>query len=186
MSTPDLCTHGVTALGYCSGSTAIWCDPATGQIITWSCAMDGYACTEWDCADGAYCCGQPQQSMADMAAPAEASQACLALGYGGACEGDVASWCDNGTIYTIDCAARGQACAVDACASGAYCCDQSVPPSSPPDLSEDECTSLGLAGACSGEVARYCASGVIHEDDCVAKGQTCQVDTCGYGANCCP
>src|SRR5262249_55794883 len=62
MSMPDLCNHGVSFYGYCSGSTAIWCDPSTGQIITWNCAMDGYTCEEWTCADGSYCCGTPQTS----------------------------------------------------------------------------------------------------------------------------
>lgn len=188
MSMPDLCNHGVTFYGYCSGQTAIWCDPSTGQIITWDCGMDGYSCGEWDCADGAYCCGQPQQSMADMAMPAQPSAQCLALGYDGECDGNTATWCDNGTIYAIDCTSRGQGCGVNTCATGAYCCDDTTPPASTPDMSQpvDECTTLGLAGVCSGNVARYCSGGNIVEDDCTLKGETCEVDTCGYGANCCP
>jgi hypothetical protein len=188
MSMPDLCNHGVSFYGYCSGATAIWCDPSTGQIITWDCAMDGYSCGEWDCADGAYCCGQTQTPMADMAMTTSPSPECTALGYDGACQGDTATWCDNGTIYAIDCAARGQGCAVNSCATGAFCCDTTATPPPAPDMSQpaDECTTLGLAGVCSGNDARYCAGGVINDDDCTAKGQTCQVDTCGYGANCCP
>jgi hypothetical protein len=133
MSMPtDLCTHGVTFLGYCSGTTAIWCDPSTGQIITWNCAQDAYQCQEYGCADGAYCCDNPAMTpMVDMAAPATISPECTALGYEGACEGNVATWCDNGTVYTIDCDARGQACSVNGCASGAYCCDP--PPAAPTD-----------------------------------------------------
>jgi hypothetical protein len=133
MSTTDPCTHGVTFAGYCSGTTAIWCDPSTGQIITWNCAQDSYSCQQDGCADGAYCCGDaPMTPMVDMAAPANVSAQCSALGYAGACQGNLASWCDNGTIFSIDCEARGQACAVDSCASGAWCCD--VTPSATPDL----------------------------------------------------
>jgi hypothetical protein len=196
MSMPDLCTHGVTADGYCSGSTAIWCDPATGEIVTWNCAQDGYSCQEFSCASGAYCCGDPSAPMQDMSMPSTPSPECTSLGYDGECQGNVATWCDNGTIYTIDCDTRGQTCAVNSCATGAYCCDTpTTPPVDAPDLSPapdptlSQCDQLGLKGECgglSGNVATWCAAGQIMEDDCTTKGQTCQVDTCGYGANCCP
>jgi hypothetical protein len=202
MSHPDLgappmsvgCTHGVTYEGYCAATTAIWCDPSTGQTVAWNCAIDGYTCEENGCADGAYCCGTPQMSMADMATPTEASPECLALGYTGACDGDTATWCDNGNIVRIDCGARSQSCMVDTCASGAYCCDA---PADAPDLSDvpdlgdapdlvDECAQLGTAGACDGDTVRYCASdGTVHTIDCTALGESCKVDTCGAGANCC-
>jgi hypothetical protein len=189
MSAPDLCNHGVSYYGYCSGATAIWCDPATGQIITWDCGLDGYACGEWDCAAGAYCCGQTQSApMMDMAQPAAPSAECLQLGYSGACDGETATWCDNGQIYRVDCVSRGQGCAVNSCASGAYCCDQTPTPT-PPEPAPSECEQLGLRGACGGfdgNTVRYCSGGEIVEDDCYTKGQQCQVDTCGYGANCCP
>jgi hypothetical protein len=195
MSMPDLCNHGVSELGYCSGSTAIWCDPSTGQIITWNCNLDGYTCGEWDCADGAYCCGQtPETPMMDMASPAEPSPECTYLGYSGACDGDTATWCDNGTVYRIDCTARGQGCAVDSCASGAYCCDSTTSTTTPPttdtpDMSQPaqtECDLIGFAGVCDGNVVRYCSGGEIKTIDCTANAETCGVGTCGSGANCCP
>ena len=60
--------------------------------------------------------------------PAQPSAECLALGYDGECDGNTATWCDNGTIYTIDCTSRGQGCGVNTCATGAYCCDDTTPP----------------------------------------------------------
>lgn len=183
----DLCNHGVTFTGYCSGSTAVWCDPSTGQIITWACDLDGYACEQDGCADGAYCCGQAV-TMPDMAGPVEPSPECNALGYAGECQGGAAVWCDNGQIYTVDCAGRGQTCEVDTCSSGAFCCDAATTPPDPPAPSE--CDQLGLLGVCGGldgNTVRYCSDGTtIVEDDCDALGEQCQVDTCGAGANCCP
>jgi hypothetical protein len=208
MSHPDMgsappmmstgCTHGVTFEGYCASTTAIWCDPSTGQTIAWNCAQDGYTCEENGCADGAYCCGTPNMSMPDMATPDTASPECLALGYTGACDGNAATWCDNGQIVRIECGDRSQGCMVDTCASGAYCCD--APVADQPDLSEvpdagsddqpdlvDECAQIGFAGVCDGDTVRYCGSaGTVETIDCTGYGKTCQVDTCGSGANCCP
>ena len=193
MSPPDLCNHGVTADGYCSGSTAIWCDPSTGQIVTWDCGLDGYTCSEFDCADGAYCCGQTSSSPPmDMAPPDQPSPECLALGYEGGCVNNVATWCDNGTIYNVDCTSRGQTCAVNTCSTGAFCCDSDTPPpsdSSGMSMPDPECETLGYTGECAGvdgNLLRYCVNGQVVETDCGVSGDTCQVNSCGSGAYCCP
>jgi hypothetical protein len=167
---PVGCTHGVTYQGYCADTTAIWCDPVTGQTIAWNCAQDGYTCQENGCADGAYCCGTPAMSTTDdMATPPDPTADCSALGYSGACDGDTATWCDNGQIYRVDCAASGKSCMVDTCASGAYCCDAPVAApdltTPPPDLL-DPCLAAGL--------------------DCSVIGGTCQLDICTSGWSCCP
>ena len=133
-ATPDMaqaapmCPSGVDYRGYCASATgsgapdtAIWCDSSTGQTYVVDCAALGKSCQVDACADGAYCCDAPVS--VDMATAPSTSAECEALGYAGACEDGHARWCADGQIVDIDCGARGQGCAVDECASGAYCCD---------------------------------------------------------------
>ena len=183
---PPMCVSGVDYRGYCASAsgngaadTAIWCDPSTGQTFVVSCAARGQTCQVDGCADGAYCCDAP--TPVDMAQPPQMTGECDALGYAGQCTTDGhARWCDNGQVYDLDCGARGQSCAVDGCASGAYCCDDIPPPSTDP-----QCDALGIAGECDGNVARWCSGGQIVELDCDTSATTCEVDTCATGAYCC-
>jgi hypothetical protein len=186
MATVPMCISGVDYRGYCASATgngtpdtAIWCDPATGQTFVVSCAARGQTCQVDGCADGAYCCDSA--TTVDMAQPPAMTEECDALGYGGECAANGhARWCSGGQIVDIDCAARGQTCAVDSCASGAYCCDAPPPPAT------SECDMLGIAGVCTSDGhARWCSGGQIQDVDCGAAGQTCQVDTCATGAYCC-
>src|SRR5205823_4532444 len=131
------------------------------------------------CAEGAYCCDAPTAS--DMAAPPAQSAECTMLGYAGTCAAQHARWCSGGQLFDIDCGARGQACLVDTCAQGAYCCD--APATSPPDMAApastaSDCARLGLAGECQGQTARWCSGGQLIEIDCAGRTQSCQVDTC--------
>jgi len=185
---PPMCISGVDYRGYCASATgtgaadtAIWCDPTTGQTFVVSCAVRGQTCQVDACADGAYCCDADVG--VDMAQPPAMTQECDQLGYAGACGSDGhARWCSGGQVIDIDCAARGQTCAVDSCASGAYCCDD-MPPPPPPD---SECDQLGYAGTCTADGhARWCSGGQIYDVDCGASGQTCEIDTCATGAYCC-
>ena len=183
---PAMCASGVDYRGYCASATgtgasdtAIWCDPSTGQTIVVNCGARGQTCQIDGCADGAYCCDSAVS--VDMAMPPAMNAECDALGYAGACEDGHARWCSGGQVFDIDCGTRGQDCAVDSCAQGAYCCD--APP--PPPTTTSECDRLGLAGECANGVARWCSGGQIMEVDCGAQGQACEVDTCATGAYCC-
>lgn len=191
MATMPMCASGVTYRGYCASAsggaadTAIWCDPSTGQTLVVDCKARGKSCVIDGCADGAYCCdaaaGRP-----DMAQPASTTQECTTLGYAGQCAGGHARWCSASQLFDIDCAARGQTCKVDGCASGAYCCDAPATPPDSPDLGgTSECDRLGLAGECLGNSARWCSGGQLIEIDCATRAQTCQVNTCATGAYCC-
>ncbi|MGZ3404807.1 MAG: hypothetical protein ACXVAN_00080 [Polyangia bacterium] len=189
---PPMCASGVDYRGYCASATgtgapdtAIWCDPTTGQTLVVSCAARGQTCQIDACADGAYCCDSAVS--VDMAQPSTTAAECDALGFAGQCQSGHARWCSGGQIIDIDCGTRGQDCAVDSCAQGAYCCDATA--TSVPDMSPatapSECDRLGLAGECAGQVARWCSGGQIIEIDCAGRAQTCEVDTCASGAYCC-
>src|SRR2546423_3206635 len=154
MPPAPMCASGVTYRGYCASATgtgaadtAIWCDPSTGQTLVVSCAARGQTCAIDGCADGAYCCDGA--AAPDMAmAPAQSAQ-CTMLGYAGTCAAQHARWCSGGQLFDIDCGARGQACMVDTCAQGAYCCDAPVaaaPDMAQPPSTASECARLGLAG----------------------------------------
>lgn len=190
MATMPTCASGVTYRGYCASATssgasdtAIWCDPSTGQTLVVDCAARGQTCQLDGCADGAYCC-DGATVVPDMAMSPSTSAECATLGYAGACSSDGhARWCSRGHLFDIDCAARGQACVVDGCASGAYCCD--APATSADMGTVSECDRLGFAGECTGSIARWCSGGQVIEVDCAAKSQTCQVNACATGAYCC-
>jgi len=42
-----------------------------------------------------------------------------------------------------------------------------------------DCSSVGEAGTCEGNVARWCSDGRVMSEDCGARGQSCAADTCG-------
>jgi hypothetical protein len=193
MATTPMCASGVTYRGYCASAsgngasdTAIWCDPSTGQTLVVDCAARGQTCAIDGCADGAYCCDAATIGP-DMAMSPDTTQECTTLGYAGQCAAGHARWCSVSQLFDIDCAARGQVCQVDGCASGAYCCDApATPPGDPPDLgSTSECDRLGIDGECQGNTARWCSGGQLIEIDCATRSQTCQVNTCATGAYCC-
>jgi hypothetical protein len=118
MASP-MCASGVDYHGYCAASTAIWCDPTTGETIVVNCAASGQVCQEDVCAYGADCCDAPNP--VDMAAAP--SPECTSIGYAGACTADNhVRWCDSGTVYDEDCSASGESCQIDVCGSGAFCC----------------------------------------------------------------
>jgi hypothetical protein len=100
---------------------------------------------------------------------------------------DTAIWCDptTGQTLVVSCAARGQTCQIDVCADGAYCCDSGSVDMAQPATTTAECDTLGFAGECAGQVARWCSGGQIIEIDCAGRAQTCEVDTCASGAYCC-
>lgn len=74
------------------------------------------------------------------------------------CEGNVASYCDNGGTTTIDCAASSM---MRACVDG-------VPGGCAP--TGDACDPRTFVGACDGTGAQYCVDGNVKTVDCAANG----------------
>ena len=183
------------AEGECESGAALWKD-ADGQLQRWNCADDGLTCQVDACESGAYCCSDADGSTPPTTDPCKdilcdeetahlssccdaAPDECEELGSAGVCttEGKV-RYCKNGEIIEYGCS-EGAACEVGTCFSdGAECCGGSEP--------ANECEELGLFGECSGQTVRWCSAGQIVETDCSKTGKTCQVDACGFGADCCP
>lgn len=162
------CPADLDLAGSCDGpanNTAVWCD--NGVVFEIDCSESGQRCELDTCAYGAYCCGT-----------STASDECAALGWRGACDGDVARWCAGENIVEHDCSMDGLVCDVDGCGPGAYCCE--------PASASPECDALGWDGECVGDQLRYCDGTEIIEIDCGMSGLACRVDDCSPGeANCC-
>lgn len=97
----------VTYEGACEGNTVIWCESG---LQSTDCSDVGGTCGFSD-ADGYYACLGTQQDEA----------ACGDVTYHGLCEGEVLSWCEDGEIYVVDCAAAGAHCKLDS-ESGLHDC----------------------------------------------------------------
>jgi hypothetical protein len=169
------CGGAVDAKGYCAADgTALWCDVDNNQIVSWNCGQNGLTCGVDACQSGAYCCANPET-------PPQPTE-CDTLGFYGECAGDTARYCSNDTLIERDCAAQGKVCALDECATGAYCC-------TPPESPVNECAELGVYGECGGaggNTVRYCIGDTVYENPCnTGAGFTCQLDICFSGAECC-
>ncbi len=175
------CTDtGISETGFCTtADEAVYCDTSGAEPVTrtWDCSSEGMTCGVGDCAEGAFCCGD--ESSAGVETCEEAG-----LDFDGVCDGEVAKWCLDGLPpQERDCAALGQRCEVDTCATGAFCCgDIDLTGDLTP---EEECAALGLEGICvDGATARYCLGDDIIVDNCEGT-EVCEVDTCMLGAGCC-
>jgi hypothetical protein len=147
---------GVTNDGECvlGGDTALWCDAEIG-IVQWDCGSEGLKCMVDDCGPGAYCCD-----------PSPATDECPALGEKGACDGNVARWCDGDQLRGDVCR-DWQTCDVDP-EGWAMCFDN-----------PGECSALGFAGTCSaqGNVLFCDSNGEIAEVECAANEFCAQNDS---------
>jgi hypothetical protein len=166
------CGGVVNETGYCSDQgAAVWCDVEGNQVVSWSCGQSGLSCAVNDCQSGAYCCEDAPQA-----------NECPALGFYGECAGNTARYCNsNDTLIELDCTAQGKECVLDVCAEGAYCCSPANPPPS-------ECDTLGSYGECggaAGTTVRYCLGGTLREYECTTAGESCMLDVCFNGAECC-
>ncbi len=85
----------------------------------------------------------------------------------GACEGDVAVWCEDGVRVTVDCAATDRACGDDG--TGLMRC---VDPAMP-------CGDATFEGACEGDVAVWCEDEALVREDCSVAGLVCGDDGSG-------
>ena len=94
----------ITPAGDCMGaSTAVWCDESTGLIASETC--EGGAACGWDADAAGYRC--------------VTDDPCMGISATGACQGDTAVWCDEGTVRRRDCGACDEASAATSATSAA-------------------------------------------------------------------
>ncbi len=136
----------ITAAGDCAGAgVAIWCDEATSLLTSERCAV-GTTCG-WDTSSSGYRC--------------VASDPCGGVSRAGACQGETAVWCDQGTLRRRDCEACGEVCQFVSDVDGIYC-------------REDPCVGIDPMGECDGTVLTRCDSVAgVTEEDCAARGRVC-------------
>lgn len=97
---------------------------------------------------------------------------CAELGYHGACQGDLAVWCDNGAERRIDCSGIQERCGWVDDEQGFYCGGE-------PEGAEDfdgpiaGCGDVPADGACSGTELIWCANGTLRRLDCAVAGAQC-------------
>lgn len=150
--TPDNRCGSVDTVGRCSGDHAIYC--ANEQLANDACGA-GQACG-WDGAAGGFRC-------------ISGADPCGGVDRIGACDGNVARWCENGAPKARDCGCRGERCDLDPAAGGAAC-------------GADPCMGIDYLGHCVGDVAEWCESGMLVQRDCAAQGDVCRYidDQIGY------
>jgi len=113
---------------------------------------------------------------------------CTAVGLYGVCDGDVAVWCDQGTLTSLNCRSELNAsCGFVDQNTGFFCqsghLSQPQPPSSnlaspqgPPSHGQASCGQIDYLGVCDGDIARWCSQdGQLMARDCMqADGTRCE------------
>lgn len=147
----------ITTSGVCVGSsTAVWCDVAAGILTSEECAA-GTACG-WDAGASGYRC--------------VTDDPCGGVSAAGACQGETAVWCDEGTVRRRECGACGELCRFVSEVSGFYC-------------RPDPCIGFDPIGTCSGNLLTTCDPETgISTEDCTSIGRVCGYST-RRGANRC-
>ncbi len=103
----------------------------------------------------------------------EPGEPCGQVDYRGACDGNVAVWCDDGRLARRDCAGEGRVCGYVDDETGFYCREPEA---------VDPCGGETAAGRCDGDVIVRCDAGQVFRDDCSVQGARCASD--GGGAVC--
>lgn len=104
--------------------------------------------------------------------PRQIQGGCAELGYHGACQGDVAVWCDGDAPQRTDCAVIGERCGWVDNTQGFYCGGE-------PQGAEDfegpiaGCGDVPAEGTCSGSELIWCANGTLRRLDCAVAGAQC-------------
>lgn len=140
----------LTPGGDCLGaSTSVWCDEATGLVTSETCAA-GTACG-WDEASAGYRC--------------VADDPCMGVTAAGACQGETAVWCDQGTLRRRECGACDQLCRYVSDVRGFYC-------------RENPCLGIDPDGECDGTVLTLCDPDEgVFTVDCAEYGRVCGFST---------
>lgn len=177
---PDTC-QGITYDGCCDGETATWCDG--GALVTEDCGAMSGSCG-WVPDMGYYCQsdgGVDPSGTLPKDCPA-LTDSCMGITYDGCCDGEVATWCDEGALKTEDCSAMSGSCGWDP-EAGYYCeTDGGVDPSGelPKDCGLSNCTPNCTGAACGDdgcggtcgtcEAGLSCELGVCVVDPCLGIG----------------
>jgi hypothetical protein len=95
----------VTGFGACDGDVLRYCDD--GAVVTRDCGQCGgdQVCSLVDNVAGFACIADP----------------CGALTFQGECQGNVARWCENNTVQTVNCADDGSTCGFIDDETGFFC-----------------------------------------------------------------
>jgi hypothetical protein len=145
----------LTEIGRCIGGMAVWCG-LDESVHTEACA-GGTSCG-WDDVFGVFACVDDDP--------------CAGIDSWGACDDQVATWCDRCQLKRADCSECGRICGFAAEQGGVTCQD-------------DPCAALGTRGRCSGDVLTYCDSGgEIQAVDCGANDRSCEYDAADERYHC--
>jgi len=111
---------------------------------------------------------------------------CGDVTYAGYCDGNTLVWCEDGKLYSADCALYGDyVCQWVPENEGSYCVYQ---PPCEPDCGGKECGSDGCGGSCGSCAAGLtCQDGVCTEGPCEpdCTGKQCGPDGCGGSCGAC-
>jgi hypothetical protein len=108
----------------------------------------------------------PQMTRSDSCGPVSAMGRCSPMG---------AVWCADGEVQVEGCG-DGSTCGWDPDQEGFRCIPEA----------QDPCGGYDAAGACEGNVARWCRNGELQVRDCGACGLTCRRDPSIDGVDCLP
>jgi hypothetical protein len=152
----------VTYAGSCSPEGVLtWCHPRA-DVRTLDCAAHQLACGDTGDAAIGNDCVPPSDPP-----PPPPDDACMGIDFLGQCsDAGVLSYCLDGALQTIDCAAIGQECTYVDDTLGYFCTNPPAP---------DNCGDVDFFGTCSadGNVLTYCLNGTLQVVDCSAQGDVC-------------
>ena len=162
---------GLDYAGSCSSSGVLaWCDAGHGRTL--DCAANGLECGASADPELGNDCVPPKE-------PEPPADACMGIDFLGVCSDEgVLTYCLNGELQTIDCAAIGEECVFVNETLGNFCVVPEPPPS-------DACGEIDFFGQCSedGTVLTYCLEGSLQVNDCGAFNRVCAFvnDQIGFG-----
>ena len=136
----------IDAVGRCVDGVAVWCE--------------GDQLANERCAGGAHCGWVDRVEGVSGFRCTVGDDPCRGFDEYGACDGNMARWCERGALKTRDCGACGETCSSGASGHGVDC-------------QPDECRGLDYFGQCNGEVVEYCKDGEFRSRDCGAERLSC-------------
>ncbi|HIA01625.1 MAG TPA: hypothetical protein EYN66_06895 [Myxococcales bacterium] len=148
----------VTEYGECEGDILSYC--VDGNLAMKDCSLDGQICSTLpDFAEDFYDCVD-DPSIDDCGNVTEAGQ----------CDGNVYTYCDNGSLKTQNCAAAGQTCGYQQAISSDGCSGTST--------GGGECgNKVPAKGLCIGNTWVACMSGAIKKFNCWEMGLYCMYES---------
>ena len=140
-----------------------------GSCIPKSWACDGMYDCSWGDDEATQLCGGSGGSAGQSAGGAVYEDPCGGVTYAGYCSGDTVVWCQDETVYQVDCGGMGMDCMYD---GGIYDCVDTTPE---PGY-EDPCQGVSYEGYCDGDIVVWCEDGQVWNADCGSAGLDCGWD----------